>query len=102
LVCTFLPDFLRQTKYSIDARWFTRAEVAAVLEHQNGLFRSAEQKKVNEESQHLDPTQDRNAPKSDDPPFKLPPTTAIAGVLIKDWVDGKIGFPPNSLRKGNL
>lgn len=32
--------------------------------------------------------------KPDDPPFKVPPTTAIAGVLIRDWAEGKIGFPP--------
>lgn len=38
--------------------------------------------------------------------FRLPPVTAIAGVLIRDWVDGKIGFPQDigqvTIEKGNL
>ena len=40
----------------------------------------------------------------DEPPFKLPPATAIAGVLIRDWVDGKIGFPQdvNKVTRVNL
>lgn len=25
------------------------------------------------------------------PPFRVPPPSAIAGVLIRDWADGKIG-----------
>lgn len=39
-----------------------------------------------------------------DPPFRVPPTTAIAGVLIKDWAEGKVQFPPFALNslKGNL
>ena len=39
-----------------------------------------------------------------DPPFRLPPTTAIAGVLIRDWADGKIGLyePERREHKGNL
>jgi NAD+ diphosphatase len=28
----------------------------------------------------------------EEPPFRLPPDSAIAGVLIRDWADGKIGF----------
>lgn len=31
--------------------------------------------------------------KKDLPPFRLPPTTAIAGVLIRDWVEGRISYP---------
>ena len=38
----------------------------------------------------------------DDPPFRLPPVTAIAGMLIRDWIDGKIGFFDEPLKKGNL
>lgn len=26
------------------------------------------------------------------PPFRVPPTSAIAGVLIRDWAEGKLGF----------
>ena len=30
--------------------------------------------------------------KQDAPPFRVPPVTAIAGVLIRDWAEGRIGF----------
>ena len=37
------------------------------------------------------------------PAFRVPPATAIAGVLIRDWANGKIGAGGwNSLKKGNL
>lgn len=38
------------------------------------------------------------------PAFKVPPLTAIAGVLIRDWVHGKIGKdrPSGASQKGNL
>lgn len=43
---------------------------------------------------------------AEEPAFRLPPLTAIAGVLIRDWVDGKIAFPreeiPVGIQKGNL
>lgn len=41
---------------------------------------------------------------TEEPPFRLPPLTAIAGVLIRDWVDGKIGFPHEEtvIQRGNL
>lgn len=48
----------------IDARWFTRQEVLAVL----------------------------NRTSSRESLFELPPKTAIAGVLIRDWAEGRIGF----------
>lgn len=39
----------------------------------------------------------------DEPPFRLPPLSAIAGVLIRDWVERKIGFEPEvSKVKQNL
>ncbi|KAK1234594.1 NADH pyrophosphatase [Marasmius sp. AFHP31] len=34
---------------------------------------------------------------SDEPAFRVPPATAIAGVLIRDWAEKKIGFPPVQL-----
>ena len=37
---------------------------------------------------------------SDEPPFKILAVSAIAGVLIRDWVDGQIGFPQESPRFG--
>ena len=39
-----------------------------------------------------------------DPPFRLPPLTAIAGVLIRDWAEDKISARPelSQIQKGNL
>ncbi|KAF6763009.1 NAD+ diphosphatase [Ephemerocybe angulata] len=109
-----------------DARWFTRDEVRAVLDHKAGTtFRKSDFKRMNEivegkatedktnaemAAQALSPADPGAASKpvlqreptdDDEPPFRLPPLTAIAGVLIRDWVDGKIGFK-NELLKGNL
>ena len=98
-----------------DARWFTREEVKAVLDHKTGThFNREENRKMTdytegrlnttqEQKVKLEPAAQALTPAeitstkakdivSDDPPFRLPPTTAIAGVLIRDWVDGKIGF----------
>jgi NAD+ diphosphatase len=69
-----------------------------------------ENTKVDLSIQSLTPTESRTTPKhssySDEPPFKLPNVSAIAGVLIRDWVDGKIGFPQASakvmMQRGNL
>jgi NAD+ diphosphatase len=62
--------------------------------------------------QVLTPAESKTTPKEpsyshkDEPPFRLPSTTAIAGVLIRDWVDGKIGFPQEvdnvTTQRGNL
>ncbi|KAG1753336.1 NUDIX hydrolase domain-like protein [Suillus lakei] len=50
-----------------DARWYTREEVLAVLRHSSGT--------------------------RDEPPFKMPAPTAIAGVLIQHWAEGKGKIP---------
>jgi len=95
----------------VDARWFTRDEVRSVLEHRAGtIFDKSDYAKLNEMTQGtlgqnaeidlaiqtLTPAETKTAPKelsySDELPFRLPPATAIAGVLIRDWVSGKIGF----------
>ena len=95
-----------------DARWFTREEVKAVLDHKTGThFNREENRKMTDYTEgRLNTTQEQNVKleppaeitnmkakeieniTNDDPPFRLPPITAIAGVLIRDWVDGKIGF----------
>ncbi|KAF8161350.1 NUDIX hydrolase domain-like protein [Crassisporium funariophilum] len=105
-----------------DARWFTRDEVRAVLEHKAGTrFERADYKKMTENTegrsntgQKLEPaesqvaqaatqTKDVDVKSDDEPPFRLPPMSAIAGVLIRDWVDGKIGYPKeDTIQKGNL
>jgi NAD+ diphosphatase len=45
----------------------------------------------------------------DDPPFRVPPLTAVAGVLIKDWAEGRIGnasvgagIDASGMLRGNL
>jgi NAD+ diphosphatase len=65
--------------------------------------------KVDSTIQVLTPAESKSTPKqpiySDEPPFKLPAVSAIAGVLIRDWVDGKVGFPRESakaMQRGNL
>lgn len=109
-----------------DARWFTRQEVESVLGHSTGTtFRQSDYKKMAEivdgaskpPSAPLDPAAQALTPRDDkakqqyvpppsdgDPPFRLPPITAIAGVLIRDWIERKVGFPieENFVQKGNL
>jgi NAD+ diphosphatase len=110
--------FFNSEKY-VDARWFTRDEVRSVLEHKAGTrFNKSDYKKMNEmtegrsnleqnakvnsTTQVLTPAESKTIPKqpsySDELPFKLPAVSAIAGVLIRDWVDGKIGFPQESAK----
>jgi len=57
-----------------DARWFTREEIIAVLDHPEGT--------------NFNPNS-TSQPGEDDPPFRVPPKSSIAGVLISDWAHGK-------------
>ena len=44
-------------------------------------------------------------PDADEPPFRLPPISAIAGVLISDWAHRKVvitGTDPSRSLRGNL
>ncbi|KAJ7647749.1 NUDIX hydrolase domain-like protein [Roridomyces roridus] len=87
-----------------DARWFTRAEVLEVVNHKLGSNLSGRDHK------RLDEITDGPSGKAaageaapvveDEPPFRVPPTGAIAGVLIRDWAFGKKTFAP--IQKGNL
>jgi len=45
------------------------------------------------------PLQRRERSVSDEPPFRIPPATAIAGVLIRDWVDGKLSFSEERIKQ---
>ena len=58
-----------------DARWFTREEIITVLNHPQGT--------------NLGPMYTSQQLSEHDPPFRVPPKTAIAGVLISDWANGK-------------
>ena len=125
LVNTALSPFFN-SDICVDARWFTRDEVRSVLEHRAGTrFDKSDYKKINEITegrsnleqnakvdstiQELTPAESNSTPNqpvySDELPFKLPAASAIAGVLIRDWVNGKIAFPresANAMQRGNL
>ena len=95
-----------------DAKWFTREEILAVLDHPEGTNLSprdppkpsdapkpttagalaGDANATKETEVKVQPLEDPN-----DPPFRVPPRTAIAGVLISDWARGK-----SSQLKGNL
>lgn len=78
-----------------DAKWFTREEILAVLNHPDGTNFA-----IREPKPKLESTQ---TPPVEEPAFRLPPLTAIAGVLVSDWAKEKIivGSEAQTL-KGNL
>lgn len=61
------------SRYWTDARWYTREEILAVLSNPEAT-----------KMRGVDPDQPFVA-SANEPPFRLPPQTAIAGVLISDW-----------------
>jgi len=91
-----------------DARWYTREEVLTVLQHKEGTNFSRNDYKqltkelderVNVKLSGSDPlsgdaaahdpiSQPQDAHGVNEPPFRVPPRTAIAGVLISDWALG--------------
>lgn len=88
-----------------DARWFTRQEILDVVGHKEGTFlTTGKQPKIaaawtEEEATLQKETADKAKPA---PEFKLPPATAIAGVLLRDWVYGRVKFgPPPPAEQGN-
>ncbi|KAJ6497552.1 NUDIX hydrolase domain-like protein [Mycena sanguinolenta] len=94
----------------MDARWYTRDEILAVLNHVLGTNIDASASKRLAEAansaghERLSAEVKPAEPVVDEPPFRVPPTGAIAGVLIRDWAYRKIQFPPvpPSVQKGNL
>jgi NAD+ diphosphatase len=42
------------------------------------------------------------ASKEEEPPFRVPPMTAIAGALIRHWAEGKMQSNSAIVKKGNL
>ncbi|KAI0088142.1 NUDIX hydrolase domain-like protein [Irpex rosettiformis] len=72
-----------------DARWYTREEILDVLAHPLGT-RMADPRKEVETT-------------GNEPPFRLPPLTAIAGVLVSDWAHRRVVITGPDLQvKGNL
>lgn len=84
-------------KRVLDAKWYTRAEIQEVLSHPKGTtIATRVWKKINElvDGKAADPSSTtKDDVEEDEPPFRVPPLSAIAGVLIKDWVEGRIVFP---------
>ncbi|KAJ7030008.1 NUDIX hydrolase domain-like protein [Mycena alexandri] len=89
----------------MDARWYTRDEVLEVLNHKLGTtFSAADHKRF---AAAADGTTSKDVQKPepivDEPPFRVPPTTAIAGVLIREWAYKTIQFSQaRAHQKGNL
>ncbi|KAL1743875.1 NUDIX hydrolase domain-like protein [Schizophyllum fasciatum] len=103
-----------------DARWCTRAQVLGILRHPRGAFVGGRPPAPGEGTQAgaavlapSDPSSSSSTnpsssstttpnppsnptttpnPADPDPPFQLPPASAIAGVLIRDWAEGRVGF----------
>lgn len=70
-----------------DARWYTREQVLAVLVGTAGKATEAPKWDSAAEESASQATE----PKSqDEPPFKGPPPNAMAGVLIREWAEGKV------------
>jgi len=112
----------------VDARWFTRQEILANLNDKSGTtFSKPDYKKLAENTEGRgsntvkstsDPTPQASTPTDaartlqpilaerrpswNELPFQLPPVISIAGVLIRDWAERKIGFPFEDTVRGNL
>ncbi|KAJ6631516.1 NUDIX hydrolase domain-like protein [Mycena sp. CBHHK59/15] len=88
----------------MDARWYTRSEVREVLNHPLGTrIGLGDYKKFADAENGTTSKEVKQVEAAGEPPFRVPPTSAIAGVLIREWVAGKIGFgPAQPMQKGNL
>ncbi|KIJ25743.1 hypothetical protein M422DRAFT_216569 [Sphaerobolus stellatus SS14] len=85
-----------------EARWFTREEVAAVLNNAQGTIINIRRPELDKPAKDIPEFKPEGGPQ-DAPAFRVPPRTAIAGVLISDWVAGKIGNKGGTAHiKGNL
>ncbi|KAJ7198609.1 NUDIX hydrolase domain-like protein [Mycena pura] len=89
----------------VDARWYTRQEVLQVLNHVHGTrFTASDHKKFTEavDGKITTDVNSREPEPVEEAPFRVPPTSAIAGVLIREWAYGKKDFPAANVQKGNL
>ncbi|KZT10913.1 uncharacterized protein LAESUDRAFT_721312 [Laetiporus sulphureus 93-53] len=88
-----------------DVHWYTREEVLSILKHEEGAYLSSREYRKMAEAQderdHL-PHQSASgaANKQENPgaaddqlvvPFRIPPMTAVGGILIRDWALGLAG-----------
>jgi len=95
-----IADPAKPTRVDLDneleeANWFTREQILAVLNHPDGSNFAIRDPK---------PKSDSAEPSAiEEPAFKVPPLTAIAGVLIDDWAKEKVIVGSEAqLLKGNL
>jgi NAD+ diphosphatase len=82
-----------------DAKWFTRAEVLQVLEHPDGtnlaardyktLDRMISGKVTDTATSQAAASGETTSQADNQPPFRVPPRTSIAGTLIAGWAYGK-------------
>ncbi|KZV73507.1 hypothetical protein PENSPDRAFT_289889 [Peniophora sp. CONT] len=106
-----------------DARWYTREQVLSVLNHADGTNISRrEYKRIDDNINGQSNVVNKNGPpptegagaqaastqeasaasagpdpeKADEPLFRVPPLTTIAGVLISDWAHGRFPASPNA------
>ncbi|KAG2148690.1 NUDIX hydrolase domain-like protein [Suillus bovinus] len=78
-----------------DARWYTREEILAVLRHSSGTqFSRSDYKKIAEIQDGPDDSSASAKPQeqlvevnNDEPPFRVPAPSVMAGVLIQHWVE---------------
>ena len=87
-----------------DAKWFTRTEILATLGHKTGtkLDSKTFSEKMEEEEQERSLKELREGKvteatpqagsKAGEPEFTIPPDSAMAGVLIRDWAEGRTTF----------
>ncbi|KAL0072570.1 NADH pyrophosphatase [Marasmius tenuissimus] len=87
-----------------DAKWYARTEVLAILGHKTGTKLDAKtfSEKMEEEEQERILKEQREGKaasatpqtilKDGEPTITIPPDSAMAGVLIRDWAEGRITF----------
>ena len=101
-----------------EARWFTREELLAVLAHTDGTRISRqEHRELAAAAENSNPNKNPDAATADArgakssvapvlsdsaPPFKIPPRTAIGGVILSEWAYGRAGPQPVTPKLGNL
>ncbi|KAF9460735.1 NUDIX hydrolase domain-like protein [Collybia nuda] len=81
----------------VDARWYSRAEILSVLGH--GALGGEGDRPNKANAPNLDHFQASDEGQKtavevpvEEAPFTLPPATTLAGVMIRNWADGKIVF----------
>ncbi|GAA6040372.1 hypothetical protein JCM8097_007582 [Rhodosporidiobolus ruineniae] len=85
-----------------DARWFTRAQVLAVLDSSTPLQLSRDEvaKLDGKEGASKDSTtvdEEKQERGAEEPLFRMPPSTAIANTLITDWARGALFTPSHKI-----